>query len=72
MISEEEKFFKEKTPEEVVKDILHYLEETRFNFACFVEAFGRFIQKLDIPKLEDKIEKLEKRTKEIKILYEAK
>lgn len=62
----EEKFLKEKTPEEALKEAIEFLDTAKFNFACFVEAFKRYIEKLNIIKLEDKIEKLEKRAKDIK------
>jgi len=41
----EEKFFKPKSKEEVLKQALDHLEEANFNFACFVDAFKRYVLK---------------------------
>jgi hypothetical protein len=39
---------KPKSKEQELKDCLEYLEETRFNFACFVDAFKRYLEKAGI------------------------
>jgi hypothetical protein len=43
----EEKFYKEKNKDQELKDCLGYLEETRFNFACFVDSFKRYLEKME-------------------------
>jgi len=58
---EEEKFIKFKTKEENLKDALDFLDETRFNFACFVDSFTKFSKKFEA-KLET-IEKIDKNGK---------
>ena len=35
------------TKEEELKSLMEFLEETRFNFACFVDSFKRYIDKLE-------------------------
>jgi hypothetical protein len=44
---------KPKTKEEELKDLLDYLEETRFNFACFVDSFKRYLVKAGIITKDD-------------------
>jgi len=36
---------KEKSPEQTLKDSIDFLDETRFNFACFVDSFKRYLVK---------------------------
>lgn len=42
-MDKEEKFLVKKSKEEQLQDTLNYLEETRFNFACFVDSFKRYL-----------------------------
>ncbi len=49
-MEKEEKFFIPKTKEEQLQETLNYLEETRFNFACFVDSFKRYLIKAEILK----------------------
>ena len=51
---EEERFRKEKTKEEIFNDGINFLdkakestEDLRFNFACFVDCFKKYINKMD-------------------------
>ena len=37
---------KSKSKEEQLIETLNYLEETRFNFACFVDSFKTYVDKL--------------------------
>jgi len=41
----EEKFFKEKPKEETLKDAIDFLDTAKFNFACFVDSFKRYLIK---------------------------
>lgn len=41
---------KPKSKEEELKSALEYLEETRFNFACFVDSFKRYLEKIGMLK----------------------
>ena len=43
-MDKEENFRIPKTKEEQLSSLLDYLEETRFNFACFVDTFRTYIQ----------------------------
>lgn len=56
-MEKEEKFYKPKSPEETLKDSLEFLdksleatEDLRFNFACFVDSFKRYLEKAGILK----------------------
>jgi len=40
----EEKFFRPKSREQVLAEAIECLEETRFNFASFVDHFKRWIE----------------------------
>jgi hypothetical protein len=37
-----------RSKEEELKDCMEFLEETRFNFACFVDSFKRYLGKAGI------------------------
>ena len=41
---------KSKSKEEQLIETLNYLEETRFNFACFVDSFKRYLEKAGVLK----------------------
>jgi len=45
IMEKEEKFIIPKSKEEQLSETLDYLEETRFNFACFVDSFKRYLEK---------------------------
>lgn len=47
-MEKEEKFLIPKTKEEQLSNALDYLEETRFNFACFVDSFKRYLEKAGV------------------------
>jgi hypothetical protein len=49
-MEKEEKFVIPKNKEEQLSETLDYLEETRFNFACFVDSFKRYLEKAGILK----------------------
>jgi hypothetical protein len=40
-----EKFPKERTPEETLKEAMNDLDEANFKFACFVSNFKRYVEK---------------------------
>ena len=42
-----EAFPKPKTSEEILKEAIESLEESRFAFGCFVDAFKRYLGKLE-------------------------
>lgn len=44
---EDDAFHKPKTQEEIFKDTIEFLEETRFNFACFCDSTKRYLIKLE-------------------------
>ena len=46
METKEEKFPKEKTKEECLIEVMERLEESRFAFVCFFDAFDRLIKKI--------------------------
>jgi hypothetical protein len=48
MMEKEEKFLIPKSKEEQLSECLDYLEETRFNFACFTDSFKRYLIKAGI------------------------
>lgn len=39
---------KPKPKEETLKEALEFLHEARFNFACFVDSFERYLKKAGI------------------------
>ena len=43
----EEKFFKPKSKEEILDEAITFLDDAMFNFACFVSAFKRSLNKED-------------------------
>ena len=44
-MEKEEKFLIPKNINEQLSETLDYLEETRFNFACFVDSFKKYLEK---------------------------
>jgi len=48
----EEKFLKPKSKEETLKDAIEFLDTAKFNFACFVDAFKRYLIKSGLLKKE--------------------
>lgn len=39
---------KPKSKEEILKDVMEYLEESRFAFACFTDCFKRYLKSAGI------------------------
>ena len=52
MENNEERFVKEKSAEETMKEAMEYLYETRFNFASFIDKFEKSLIKLGLFKKE--------------------
>ena len=42
----EEKFPKPKTKEQILNEVIEKLEESRFAFVCFFDAFKRYLEKV--------------------------
>lgn len=42
----EEKFYKEKSAEQTLKEAVEELNEVKFHMACFVGAFERYSEKI--------------------------
>ena len=47
-MEKEEKFKIPKSKEEQLSETLEYLEESRFNFACFVDSFKKYLEKCNM------------------------
>ena len=52
-MEKEEKFLIPKSKEDQLVELLDYLEETRFNFACFVSSFEHILEMYGFVKIDE-------------------